>query len=255
MTTATAEAANSLTHDCQVLGVTPLSADTFHVELQSPIGTQLSYRAGQHLQLELDVNGDGELHSLLYSIANRSTSDQPRRLELFIQKNSEFAGKILSRLSHQKDNNEPMVVKVPMGNAFLQTDLNLPHLLVAAGSGIAKIKPIVEEIISQNPQAHIHIYWSNRKQDDFYLLDLFHSWSEQYPHVCFTPILETPDPQWSGRTGYLYQVIQDDLDDLHNTQAYLCGSPRMVYGTIDQLSPLGLQETNCYSDVFEYAPR
>lgn len=99
------------------------------------------------------------------------------------------------------------------------------------------------------------IYWSNRRVDEFYLLEGFRGRADQHPNVSFTPILESPTSHWPGRSGYLYQVIGQDTDDLSNTQAYLCGSPQMVYGTIDQLQARGLQEQNCYSDAFEYAPR
>ena len=37
-----------------------------------------------------------------------------------------------------------------MGKAYLQTDVNLPHLLVAAGSGIAKIKTLTEAILGRS---------------------------------------------------------------------------------------------------------
>ncbi len=58
-----------------------------------------------------------------------------------------------------------------------------------------------------------------------------------------------------GSSGFIYQVIEKDFEDLNDTQTYLCGSPQMVYGTIDKLKTIGLKIENCYSDVFEYAPR
>jgi len=142
-----------------------------------------------------------------------------------------------------------------MGQAFLQTDLNLTHLLVAAGSGISKIKCLAQEMLRQQPETDINIYWSNRHIDDFYLLDEFKNWVDQNKHLSFTPILESADDNWQGRSGFIYKVIKEDFNTLDQTQVYLCGSPQMVYGTLDQLRPIGLKEENCYSDVFEYAPR
>ena len=46
-------------HACQVMGIIPLTKDTFQVELKSFTSTTLNYHAGQYLKLELDVNGDG----------------------------------------------------------------------------------------------------------------------------------------------------------------------------------------------------
>ena len=142
-----------------------------------------------------------------------------------------------------------------MGKAFLQTSLKRPHLFVAAGSGISKIKCITEEILHQNPDACINIYWSNRHSDDFFLLEQFHNWAITHKNLNFNTILESHQPGWTGKTGFIYQVIQQDLVDLNDTPAYLCGSTQMVYGTIDQLNAIGLKEENCYSDVFEFSPR
>jgi CDP-4-dehydro-6-deoxyglucose reductase len=239
----------------QVKHISPLSEATFEVELCSTTDAVLDYRAGQYLRMEVDVNGDGRRQSLSYSIANSFNSSAPRRLQLFIHKQNALAGRVLDHLSSLSDSNTELMVTLPMGKAFLQTDLNLPHLLVAAGSGISKIKCLTEQILKQQSDAEVRIYWSNRCAADFYLLERFQSWADQHRHVGFIPLLESEEAHWRGRTGYLYEVIQQDISDLSDTRAYLCGSPQMVYGTIDKLQARGLQEEHCYSDVFEYAPR
>lgn len=244
-----------VTHDCQVISVTALSTNTFQVELHAPAGTRFDYQAGQYLQLGLDLNQDGQLQTLPYSIASRCNPEQPRRLQLFIQKSSELSDRILKHLSQLNATGSSLEATLPMGKAFLQTNLNLPHLLIAAGSGIAKIKAITEEILNQQPDTDLSIYWSNKHMDDFYLLDMFQNWVDENQNLKFTTILESENSQWTGRSGYIYEVISEDFNNLNNTQTYLCGSPNMVYGTLDKLKPIGLKEENCYSDVFEYAPR
>ena len=240
---------------CQIMGITLLTADTFQVELESPSGTTLDYHAGQYLQLELDVNGDGQRQSLSYSIANSFDPKQPRRLQLFIQNNSKIADKILNHLFSLSENKRSVKVTLPMGQAFLQTNLSLTHLLIAAGSGISQVKCLTEEILRQQSDADVEIYWSNRHADDFYLFDELQGWLDQNKNLNFTPILESADTNWPGRSGYIYKVIKEDFKDLNGAQVYLCGSPQMVYGTIDKLKAAGLKEESCYSDVFEYAPR
>lgn len=239
----------------QVKKLTALTTSTYEIELQAPDGTKLEYAPGQHLKLELDLNSDGKTLSVPYTIANSVDPSRPRLIQLFVQTGSEFANKILKQLSALYENNQKVSVTLPMGNAFLQTDLALPHLLIAAGSGIANVKSITEAIIKQRPDTHLNIYWSNRQAKEFYMLDTFEHWSKQYQNLNFTPVLEVADPSWPVRSGYLYEVIQEDFDKLNNVQTYLCGSPQMVYGTIDKLKPKGLKEKNCYSDVFEYMPR
>lgn len=240
---------------CQVTSVSSLTANTFLIDLQTPANTTLGYHAGQYLKLELDLNNDGQRQSLFYSIANGFNPAQPRQLQLLIHNSSEFAGKVLKHLTEQAKRNTSISVTLPMGHAFLQTDLNLPHLLIAAGSGISKIKCISEAILRQNPDALVKIYWSNKHAHEFYLLDEFQECKKQYKHLEFTPILETADENWKGRSGYIYEIVEKDYKNLSAVQTYLCGSPNMVYGTIDKLNHKGLVEKNCYSDVFEFSPR
>lgn len=242
-------------HYCDIMSSTPLSTNTFEIELHAPKGTVLHYQAGQYLQLALDLKGDGQLQSLSYSIANSFNPEKPERLRLFIQTGSETADMVLKHLIEQKKRSRPIKVVIAKGHAFLQTNLSFPHLLIAAGSGISKIKCLKEEILKRRPDANVDIYWSNKNIDDFYLLSEFQSWVDTNENLRFIPVLESSNKGWSGRSGYLYKAIEEDFDDLDRTQAYLCGSPQMVYGTIDKLRALRLKEDNCYSDVFEYAPR
>lgn len=250
---AVTEAPKPNTHECRVASVRFLNQGTCQVELESSTGAALSYTAGHYLQLNVTI--DGQDHSLCYSIVNRPDGKCPGRLKLFIQNGSLFTEKLLRRLVQLCGRQENLTVTLPKGHSFLQTDLRKPHLLVAAGSGISKIKCLAEEILNRHPDADVRVYWSNKNIQDFYLLDEFQQWEEQGRNFRFTPILQSEHREWRGRTGFIFEVIKEDHSALNNITAYLCGSPQMVYGTIDQLAPLGLDETNCYSDVFEYAPR
>ena len=241
--------------DCEVRNITPLSTNTFQVMLKVLNNKVVSYHAGQYIQLELDVLGTGQKQVLSYSIANRAKNNEAQEIQLFIQNVGEFSQKVLKRLTELRDSRNTVKVLFPKGKAFLQTDLTLKHLLIAAGSGIAKIKCIAEEALSRNPLADIALYWSNKKLEDFYLLHELQSLSKTHPNFRFTSILESEHADWTGRTGYIYRVIEEDLQSLEGIQTYLCGSPLMVYGTLDQLRSCGLTEQQCYSDVFEYAPR
>lgn len=242
---------NKVDHVCRITTIKPLTASTFEVELQAAATAVLQYRAGQYLALELDLNKDGQAQTLLYTIANAFDPERPQRLQLFIQNNSTFSAKVVDYLSKLSANNDKVKVTLSMGKAYLQTDLSLPHLLVAAGSGISKIKCLTEQILRQQPDATVSIYWSNKRADDFYLLDQFQTWVSQNNTLKFTPVLESASDDWPGRSGYLYRVIEQDFNHLEGTQAYLCGSPNMVYGTLEGLESVGLQKDNCYSDVFE----
>ena len=87
------------------------------------------------------------------------------------------------------------------------------------------------------------------------MLDELQELENCHENLTFTPILEASNENWFGRSGFIYEVIQQDYENLGNMRTYLCGSPNMVYGTIDQLKSRDLEEAHCYSDAFEFAPR
>lgn len=242
-------------YTCAIDEINALNQTTYEVVLRSCAGRPFHYHAGQYLKLKLELQDHAEPLEIPYSIANSADSQQAATLQLLIHVGGELASAVMRHLIPRHQANECVEVMLPVGHAFLQSNLELPHLLIAAGSGIAKIKALTEAISLRNPSATVSVYWSNQQPGDFYWLDKFSHWANQYEQRRFTPVLESAHTDWPGSCGYLYEVIARDAANLKNAQTYLCGSPQMVYGTIDQLRPLGLQTHNCYSDVFEYAPR
>lgn len=238
---------------CQIQEVIALNNDVWRIELSAPAGYKPEYLPGQYL--ELHVAGQ----QLPYSIANAPDTSDPRRLELQISNHNELTQQILDELSSLKEQNATVRATLAKGDCFLNTLPEAPVLLVCAGTGFSQIKCLAEGILALDPQHEVHLYWSNRNLNDFYLYDLPKQWAADNPNFHFHPILEArvdgETDSWNGRAGWIYEVIHEDFDDLSNVQMYACGSPNMVHGTLDQLEKLGLSEANMHSDVFSYAPR
>lgn len=244
----------------QVESVSQLNQDVYRVRLLAPAGKALDFWPGQYLMLEVPaVDNTQETKQLPYSIASAPgslTGQDPRALELQIAANSETAQRVVDYLK-----SETLVrVSLPMGDCFV-TDRMLeewtdqPLLLVASGTGFAQIKALAEGILAWQPDRALDLYWSNRDADGFYMAELIDEWTEQYPNLTYHPIVEADSGGWNGRSGWIYQVIQQDYADLSDVQIFACGSPNMVYGTLDQLEANGLTEDRVHADVFSYMPR
>lgn len=243
---------------CQIPVLEPLGAGVWRVELLAPAGKAVEFWPGQYLLLHV-TDAQGREEQIPYSIACAPASltrGDPRRLELHIANNSDNADRVIRFLQ------QAVVVRVtlPQGDCilherFLQQHTGQPLLMVASGSGFAQIKSLVEGALALNPQQEIHLYWSNKQGEAFYLSELPLQWAQQYPHLHYHPVIEQQRDGWHGRSGWLYQVIREDFSDLSQVQMFACGSPNMVYGTLDQLAALGLSTANMHADVFAYAPR
>src|SRR5690554_2146660 len=216
-----------LTYACQVSRMELIGDDMWRVDLLLPAGKTAKFWPGQYLLLHI-THTDGKVEQIPYSIAcapSDLTGEDPRRIELHIASDTERSECIVCSL---KDS--PIVkVTMPQGECFLNKRIlssykDQPLILVAAGAG-------------------------------FYINSLPEHWAKSYTNIHYHPIIEQPDANWAGRKGMIYQVISEDFADLTNTQVFACGSPNMVYGTLDQLAKQGLSDKNMHSDVFSYAPR
>jgi len=242
----------------QIQSVEELSGKVYRVVLKAPAGKSLAFWPGQYLMLHVQ-DEQGEPQSLPYSIASAPgswTQQDERALELHIADASDTASRVIRQLQ-----SDPVVrVTLPMGDCVitsqqLKNDTPEAIVLIAAGTGFAQIKSLTEGILAYRPEQEVHIYWSNRDADGFYLKDLPFQWAQAHEHLHYHPIIEQDSDGWNGRAGWIYQVIAHDFDDLSHCMVYACGSPNMVYGTMDQLAAIGLTEQNMRSDVFAYAPR
>ncbi|MEN9464668.1 MAG: hypothetical protein RL217_849 [Pseudomonadota bacterium] len=243
---------------CQIARVVEIGAAMWQVILRLPAGKKQNYWAGQHLFLHIpDSKQQEEL--VPFSIANAPAElmeTDPRELELLIACHSETALNIIRFLQ------QAVVVHatLPMGECiinsrFLATHYGEPLIMVAAGSGFSQIKCLLEATLKLSPKQSIHLYWSNKTASEFYLVEWIKNLEKMHANFHAHLILEKTEPNWAGRTGWLYQVIEQDFNDLRRTQVFACGSANMVYGTLDKLAERGLSLANMHSDTFQYAPR
>ncbi|MFY9178924.1 MAG: hypothetical protein WAO12_03980, partial [Venatoribacter sp.] len=247
-----------VSYACQIPVLEKLGATMWRAVLLLPAGEKVSYWAGQHLFLQVQ-HADGSEEQVPFSIANAPaavTGGNPREIELLIANHSDNAQSIINFLA------QAVVVHatLPMGECFvnqrfLSEHYGEPLLMVAAGSGFSQIKCLTEAVLTLSPKHEIHLYWSNKSADEFFLTELLAKWQSSHPNLKVNLILEEATSGWSGRSGWLYQIIQQDFPNLKHVQMFACGSANMVYGTLDELTTNGLSISNMHSDTFTYAPR
>ena len=92
-----------------------------------------------------------------------------------------------------------------------------------------------------------------RQQQDLYLPDLPWQWAQDHDHFRYTPVLSEPDPDWTGRAGYVHQTVLADHPDMSPFDVYLAGPPIMVESGSNAFAAAGLSREHMFSDAFEYA--
>ncbi|WP_136255570.1 NAD(P)H-flavin reductase [Onishia niordana] len=238
---------------CQVTAVEDLNPDVFRVRLEGR-PEAMAHAPGQYLELELDDDT-----WVPFSIANAHTGDGA--LELHIQHWPERSNS--ARLRELMQHAAHLTLRVPSGDCVLDPDSRRPLLLVAAGTGFAQMKAIIEAALHEDPAREIDLWWAAKERREFYLESQAREWATRYPNVTFHGVSEQgmsddfAAPHIQGHVGRIDAALGEVLDDVDVSghDVYLSGSPGMVYACVDVLASLGLEPSRVFSDVFAYAPR
>lgn len=235
------------THTCRVADIQQLGSHIYRITLETTQNHFPSYFAGQYLEAILQTG-----QRCCFSIASAPQENQSR-LELHIQHidNNSNSTQLFKELQ-----SGTLQIHLPSGNCFLPKELpETPLLFIAAGTGFAQMKSMIDYCLQLSHPYDLHLYWGARTPADFYLPNLPVQWASKglHYHPVVSDIVE--DEDWCGRYGLLYEAILADKDLLLNAQTYISGSPNMVYATVDVMIDAGFPELSLHSDVFDYSPR
>lgn len=232
---------------CQIEQVTQLNDDVYQVTLLAPAGKYPEFHAGQYLEL---LPEDGNSYPFTIACAPKG-----RTIELHIQAHPE--NQSACYVLDQLQNRPSMRVKLPMGNCYLPIErhtLKKDVLLIAAGTGFAQMKSLIEALTEEEQRPNLHLFWVGKQPTDLYATDLAQHWQDQ-GLIHYYPIVRDTNQGWDGYSGLIEDLIMERFQNLSDCSAFFCGSPNFVYGILDALTRDGLNEEDCYSDVFDYAPR
>jgi len=88
-----------------------------------------------------------------------------------------------------------------------------------------------------------------------YLRELPERWEAEWSQFRFRPVICEADSLSDCHHERLVEAILADGHSLDEVTVMACGSPAMVYSTLDGLAKQGLDTDAFFSDVLQYAPR
>ncbi|WP_303290268.1 2Fe-2S iron-sulfur cluster-binding protein [Marinobacter sp. SS5-14b] len=230
----------------KVVDVRSISHDVYRVALALPRRRDIAFHAGQYLSVLLPG-----ADPCYFSIASSPAAEN---IELHIQASPDWvsAQKVIDALTSGQD----VTVELPHGKACLSAAPEKSLLLVAAGTGFAQMKSLVEYLKETTFTHTVKLFWGVRKHEDMYLRSLAQQWHEDWDAFTFVPVVgDDEDNDWGGHHDQLVRAVLASGADWRNTEVHASGSPAMVYTLMDALLAEGLPEGAFFSDVLEYAPR
>jgi CDP-4-dehydro-6-deoxyglucose reductase, E3 len=214
-----------------------------HVQLWiEPIDKKLLYQAGQYLKIRYPND-----EFFPFSMANAPTTDH--RIELHIRSLANDAN-TLQFIENVKTTGQ-ITITGPFGQSYFQKNNPLPIILLAAGTGFAPAKAIVEEIIRENAGRKVHLYWGVRELKDFYFASLPEIWKKDYRQFFYTAVISRPNiPSLSHvKTGQIIDLVTSDYLDLSGHQIFIFGPEQMVAMALKQFILHGLTRDQFRSDM------
>jgi CDP-4-dehydro-6-deoxyglucose reductase, E3 len=226
----------------RVAAMERLAADVMGVLIELPAGEQLSFAAGQYINIVLD---DGQRRA--FSFAN--PPHETGRIELHIRRiaGGRFTGHVFEAMRV----GDTLRFEGPLGSFTLHESAR-PILFIAGATGFAPVKSILEDAFQRGLQRPMRLYWGARHRRDLYLLELAEQWQREHANFEVVPVLSEPQPQdrWSGHTGLVHEAMLADFGDLSGFEVYVCGSVQMVETAVPAFIGHGLGADACFSDAF-----
>lgn len=220
-----------------IVDLQEVCASVVRVRLQ--IAEPVTLLPGQYFNLCLD---DGTQRS--FSLANL---DQSQWLECHIRRVPN--GHFTQQLGRELGVGHALEVELPLGQFLFDHDSLRPAVMLATGTGIAPLRAMLQDLAARKSQQDIVLFWGNRAESDFYLHDELIAYANLHPWFTYFPVISKGGSP-GYETGYVQQVMQDQMKHLNRFDAYLCGNPNMILDAKERLLAEGISTERIFSDSF-----
>jgi ferredoxin-NADP reductase len=234
----------------EVVQETP-STRSFVLAGPDGLAPPLSYRAGQHLTLLVDV--DGTTHRRCYSFSTSPLADG--RPAITVKRVAD--GAVSRYLHEQLRAGDTLTALEPTGEFTLDTDpAAARHVaLVAGGVGITPLVSLAETVLRAEPASRVTLLTGNRSEDEIIFrarLDALAS--EFHPRLVVHHALEVAPPGWPDPGGRLDgpQVLRAIGGDAVDAW-FVCGPEPMMQGVCESLASAGVPRDRVHTERFAYA--
>lgn len=205
--------------------------------------SSITFIAGQYLQIMM---GDDDKRP--FSIANAPREDGSIELHIGAEPGNQYSGQVIEKMLKDKCVN----VEGGLGQAFLnQTDAQAT-ILLAGGTGFSYVSSILQQMLSKPLQAPVTLYWGTRTINDMYAFDELNTLAQQHPLFTFIPVVELPEKDWTGKTGWVHKAVLNDISDLSTYQVYVAGRFEMAKIVRDDFTKQGLPISCLFGDAYAF---
>ncbi|EGR3255353.1 flavodoxin [Vibrio parahaemolyticus] len=221
-----------------------IAQDFVTLWLEPSKGSLPNYLPGQHLPIEVDINGKkiGRRYTL------SSSPSRPGRYAISVKRIT--GGRVSNALLDNLQVGDVLEAENPDGQFHLKTHDAQPLLLLSAGSGVTPMLSMVRYLADHNQLNDVVFYHQCRTEQDIpcrsELEQLKHEHSGLEVKICLTQ----PAVDWFGLKGRLSLSHIKQIKDVEQRQVFVCGPDGFMQKAKNLLLKKGLPEAHYHQEAF-----
>jgi uncharacterized protein YcbX/ferredoxin-NADP reductase len=210
-------------------------------------GSLPKYRAGQHLPIEVNIDGKAVKRS--YTLSSSPT--RPGRLAISVKRID--GGVVSNWLLDHFDVGEELIAQQPGGDFHLESVSKKPLLLLSAGSGVTPMMSMLRDLSDRDCVDDVIFYHQCSTIDDIPFKDELKALSDKHSGLHVELSLTQPEREWQGTEGRLTLTHLKQIPNLLERQVFTCGPDGFMQKAKNLLLKKGLPLAHYHQETFGVA--
>lgn len=219
--------------------------ETFWLEPQK--GSMPDYKAGQHLPIELNI--DGQTVKRLYTLS--SSPSRPGRLSISVKRID--GGSVSNWLFDNFQVGDTLIADLPNGSFHMANKHHEPLLLLSAGSGVTPMMSMLRDLSDRDAVNNVVFFHQCSTIDDIPFADELKLLENKHDHLTVMISLTQPSEDWEGLKGRFSLSHLKLISDLNQRQVFVCGPDGFMQKAKNLMMKKGLAEDHYHQEAFGVA--
>lgn len=218
---------------------------TFWLEPQQ--GDLPTYQPGQHLPIEININGErvGRRYTL------SSSPSRPGRLAISVKRID--GGRVSNWLIDNLKVGDALCCEEPDGSFHLGNKQGLPMLLLSAGSGVTPMMSMLRYLSDHNQVNDVVFYHQCRSVEDIPFKQELDELKRKHDGLTVIISLSQAPLDWFGLKGRLSLSHLKQIKNPDQRQVFVCGPDGFMQKAKNLLLRQGLPESCYHQEAFGVA--
>jgi ferredoxin-NADP reductase len=216
------------TFDAQIIEIIPRTHDVKSFRFAR--GETLDFRAGQFMQVTLEINGQEQSRYLSFS-----SSPTEKGYGEFTKK---MTGSDFSKALECLKTGDKVKIKMSLGS-FVLDETAPKQAFLSGGIGITPIRSMLKYGLDRKLPFDGALFYGNHAPEDIVFRSDLEAMAKANRNLKIVLSLDTPETcplGWKGKCGFLNaDMIREELPDFSERIFYVCGPPIMVKHMVDLL--------------------